>query len=76
VYLGARGFLDAEGGAPVAGWQALDEFLRTDPQEVGCARAMEALDIYVDVVSTGRVTDPAKAIDVPVLDRLPAVLAT
>lgn len=31
-------------------WQALNEFLRTDPQDVGCERAMEALDIYVDVV--------------------------
>jgi hypothetical protein len=34
----------------MTGWQALDEFLRTDPQDVGCAPAMEALDIYVDVV--------------------------
>jgi hypothetical protein len=32
-------------------WQALDEFLRTDPRDVGCARAMEVLDIYVDLVS-------------------------
>ncbi len=34
------------------GWQALDQFLRTDPRDVGCERAMELLDIYVDVVST------------------------
>jgi len=33
------------------GWQALDEFLRTDPQDVGCEQAREVLDIYVDVVS-------------------------
>lgn len=33
------------------GWQALDQFLRTDPQDVGCERAMELLDIYVDAVS-------------------------
>jgi hypothetical protein len=32
-------------------WQALDEFLRTDPGDVGCERAIEVLDIYVDVVS-------------------------
>ena len=32
-------------------WQALDEFLRTDPRDVGCERAIEVLDIYVDVVS-------------------------
>ena len=35
----------------MTGWQALDEFLRTDPRDVGCERAMEVLDIYVDVVS-------------------------
>lgn len=34
----------------MSGWQALDEFLRTDPRDVGCGRAMEVLDIYVDVV--------------------------
>jgi hypothetical protein len=33
------------------GWQALERFLRTDPQDVGCERAMELLDIYVDAVS-------------------------
>ena len=32
-------------------WQALERFLRTDPQDVGCERAMELLDIYVDTVS-------------------------
>ncbi|MGH3283697.1 MAG: hypothetical protein ACRDPD_03260 [Streptosporangiaceae bacterium] len=30
--------------------RALDEFLRTDPRDVGCERAMDVLDIYVDVV--------------------------
>ena len=35
----------------MTGWQALDEFLRTDPRDVGCEQAMEVLDIYVDVVS-------------------------
>jgi hypothetical protein len=35
----------------MTGWQALDEFLRTDPRDVGCERAMEVLDIYVDIVS-------------------------
>jgi hypothetical protein len=34
----------------VSGWQALGEFLRTDPRDVGCERAMEVLDVYVDVV--------------------------
>ena len=35
------------------GWPALDRFLLTDPRDVGCEQAMEVLDIYVDVVSTG-----------------------
>lgn len=35
----------------MTGWQALDEFLRTDPRDVGCERAIEVLDIYVDVVT-------------------------
>jgi hypothetical protein len=34
----------------MSGWDALDQFLRTDPQDVGCDQAMELLDIYVDVV--------------------------
>ena len=32
------------------GWQALDQFLRTDPRDVGCERAIELLDIYVEAV--------------------------
>lgn len=39
------------------GWQALDHFLRTDPRDVGCERAIEVLDIYVEAV----VTDGAHA---------------
>jgi hypothetical protein len=35
----------------MTGWQALDEFLRADPRDVGCEQAMKVLDIYVDVVS-------------------------
>ena len=34
----------------MSGWQAFGEFLRTDPRDVGCERATEVLDIYVDVV--------------------------
>ena len=34
----------------MTGWQALDQFLHTDPRDVGCERAMELLDIYVDAV--------------------------
>jgi hypothetical protein len=35
------------------GWPALDRFLQTDPRDVGCAAAMEALHVYVDVVASG-----------------------
>ena len=31
-------------------WRALDEFLWTDPRDVGCERAVEVLDVYVDVM--------------------------
>ena len=34
----------------MSGWRALDEFLRTDPRDVGCERAMELLDLYVEAV--------------------------
>jgi hypothetical protein len=33
------------------GWPALDGFLQTDPRDVGCARAMEMLHVYVDLVA-------------------------
>jgi hypothetical protein len=39
----------------MTGWQALDEFLRTDPRDVGCGQAMEVLDIYVDVIGVAGV---------------------
>ena len=35
------------------GWSALDRFLRTDPQDVGCALAMEMLHIYAELVAAG-----------------------
>ena len=35
------------------GWRALDDFLRTDPHGVGCARAMAMLHIYADLVAAG-----------------------
>ena len=34
----------------MSGWQALGQFLRTDPRDVGCGQAMEVLDIYVEAV--------------------------
>jgi hypothetical protein len=44
---------------------ALDRFLETDPQDVGCEEAMELLHVYVEVVYA----DPAAA------DRYPGITA-
>jgi len=38
-------------------WRALDNFLRTDPRDVGCDQAMEMLHVYVELVAAG---DPAE----------------
>ena len=35
------------------GWSALDAFLRADPRDVGCARAMEMLHIYAELAAAG-----------------------
>jgi len=35
------------------GWSELDEFLRTDPRDVGCAQAMKMMHIYADLVAAG-----------------------
>ena len=35
------------------GWPALDDFLRTDPHDVGCARAMEMLHTYAELTAAG-----------------------
>ncbi len=40
------------------GWSALERFLRTDPEDVGCAQAMGILHIYADLVQAGH--DPAE----------------
>ena len=34
----------------MSGWDRLDEFLRTDAQDVGCERALNVLDGYVDTL--------------------------
>jgi hypothetical protein len=33
------------------GWSALERFLDTDPQDVGCAEAMEMLHVYAELVA-------------------------
>ena len=35
------------------GRQELDDFLRTDPRDVGCAQAMDMLHVYADLVAAG-----------------------
>jgi hypothetical protein len=35
------------------GWRALDDFLQTDPGDVGCAQAMEMLHVYAELVAAG-----------------------
>jgi hypothetical protein len=37
-------------------WRALDDFLRTDPGDAGCARAMEMLHVYAELVAAGEPT--------------------
>lgn len=34
----------------MSGRDELDEFLRTDPRDVGCAEALRLLHIYVDLI--------------------------
>ena len=35
------------------GLSALDRFLRTDPQDVGCGQAMEMLHVYAELAAAG-----------------------
>jgi hypothetical protein len=41
----------------MSGWSRVDDFLRTDPRDVGCGEVMEILHVYADLT----VTDPAGA---------------
>ena len=38
------------------GWPELDRFLRTDPRDAGCDKAMELLHVYVELA----VADPPR----------------
>jgi len=38
---------------PSSSWSALDDFLRTDPRDVGCAQAMKMLHIYAELTAAG-----------------------
>lgn len=34
-------------------WDALNEFLRTDPRDIGCDLALEALPAYAEMAAAG-----------------------
>ncbi len=34
-------------------WSALDRFLQTDPRDIGCAKAMQMLHVYAEMVASG-----------------------
>ncbi len=64
AHLVAGGFLDREvpsagageqarGATPTGNRLALDRFLRTDPRDVGCGRALEVLHLYAELVAAG-----------------------
>ena len=37
----------------MSGWRELDDFLRTDPSDVGCAEAMAMLHVFAELVAAG-----------------------
>ncbi|HWG63716.1 MAG TPA: hypothetical protein VG253_18655 [Streptosporangiaceae bacterium] len=37
----------------MSGWSELEQFLRTDPRDVGCAKAMEMLHVYAEFTAAG-----------------------
>jgi len=45
----------------MTGWDQLDRFLRTDPRDVGCDKALRILHVYVELVRGGESgTDAAR----------------
>jgi hypothetical protein len=42
----------------MSGWSELAGFLGTDPDDVGCERAIEVMHVYVDLVLAGE--DPER----------------
>ena len=41
----------------MSGYSELDHFLRTDPRDVGCARAIEMLHVYAELVAAGETAE-------------------
>ncbi len=60
-----RGHLDDTARRPMHGRSDLDDFLRTDPLDVGCDQAMEMLAAYADLVAR----------DVAAVQRYPGITA-
>jgi hypothetical protein len=38
----------------MSAWAALDQFLQTDPADVGCDQAMELLHVYVELLAADK----------------------
>jgi hypothetical protein len=43
----------------MSGWEELDRFLDTDPQDVGCEEALRVLHVYVELVLGDKSGDEA-----------------
>ena len=39
------------------GWRELDDFLRIDPRDVGCAEAMAMLHVFAELVAAGEAAE-------------------
>jgi hypothetical protein len=44
----------------MSGWAELEQFLTTDPRDVGCDEALRLLDVYVDLVVRDGSEDAAR----------------
>jgi hypothetical protein len=38
----------------MSGWSAFERFVRTDPSDAGCGRAMEVMDVYAELAVADR----------------------
>jgi hypothetical protein len=44
----------------MTGWRELEQFLRTDPRDVGCDQALRILHVYVELVLTDTAESAAR----------------
>lgn len=60
----------------MTGWAALEQFLQTDPRDVGCEQALEVLHVYVELILDGATgIDATDAAVARAASRLPGVTA-